>query len=136
MAIDELNNDNFDHGPLGFFGGGSTRCAPIGAAPILTRPIPPGTPRWGSAWKKATVDNYLSAISVGCESSSYSNRNNFLDLDPTYTDRLGLPFMRITFDFPVNDLRYTQYGTANVEEIVRNMVAYHIMASPEPCHWS
>jgi hypothetical protein len=29
----------------------------------LTRPIPPGTPRWGAAWKKATVDNDLSAIS-------------------------------------------------------------------------
>ena len=29
----------------------------------LTRPIPPGTPRWGAAWKKATVDNYVSAIS-------------------------------------------------------------------------
>src|SRR6202165_6010218 len=29
----------------------------------LTRLIPPGTPRWGAAWKKATVDNCLSAIS-------------------------------------------------------------------------
>jgi len=24
---------------------------------------PPGTPRWGAAWKMATVDNYVSAIS-------------------------------------------------------------------------
>ena len=136
MAIDELNNDNFDHGPLGFFGGGSTRCAPIGAAPILTRPIPPGTPRWGAGWKKATVDNYLSAISVGCESSSYSNRNNFLDLDPTYTDRLGRPLMRITFDFPENDLRMSQYVTGKVAEIVRNMGASQIVASPRTGHWS
>lgn len=65
MGIDEYNNDNFDHSGLGFFGGGSIRVTPIGAAPINTRPVPPGTPKWGSAWKKATVANYLSTMSIG-----------------------------------------------------------------------
>lgn len=136
MAIDEFNNDNFDHGGLGFFGGGSTRCAPIGAAPINNRPIPPDTPRWGSAWKKATVENYLSALSVGCEASSYATRDNYLSLDPTYKDRLGRPLMRITFDFPENDLRMAEYVTGKVAEIVKNMGAQLIVASPRKGHWS
>lgn len=44
-GIDEFNNDNFDHAKLGFYGGGSTRMIPIGAAPISYRPVPAGTPR-------------------------------------------------------------------------------------------
>jgi hypothetical protein len=53
MGIDEFNNDNFDHSGLGFVGGGSTRVTPIGAAPIDYRALlPPGTPLWGSEWKK------------------------------------------------------------------------------------
>lgn len=136
MAIDELNNDNFDHGPLGFLGGGSTRCAPIGAEPISKRPTPPGSPTWGSGWKKATRDNYLSNLSVGCEASSYADRGNFLDLDPTYKDRFGRPLMRITFDFPDNDVRMSAYVTAKVAEIVRAMGARQIVENPRTRPWS
>lgn len=136
MAVDEFNNDNFDHARLGFLGGGSTRCAPIGATPIVQRPIPPGTPRWGSAWKKASVESYLSNMSVGCEASSYSHRNNYLSLDPTYTDRLGRPLLRVTFDFPENDLKMAAYVTARTAEIVRTMGARQVLEQPRTGHWS
>ncbi|MFC0407716.1 GMC family oxidoreductase [Roseomonas elaeocarpi] len=136
MAIDEFNNDNFDHGPLGFLGGGSTRCTPIGAEPISKRPTPPGTPTWGSTWKRVMRDSYLSNLSVGCEASSYASRDNFLDLDPTYKDRLGRPLMRITFNFPENDVRMSAYCTGKVAEIVRNMGAHTIVQNPRTRPWS
>src|SRR3954471_14069429 len=53
MAVDEFNNDNCDHTGLGFIGGGFIKSVSSGARPIETRPVPSGTPRWGSAWKKA-----------------------------------------------------------------------------------
>ena len=136
MALDELNNDNADHGPLGFLGGGSTRCVPVGAAPINARPVPPGTPKWGSAWKKATVDHYLSTMGINCEASSYANRENFLDLDPTYTDRLGRPLMRITFDFPDNDVRMSAYVTGKLVEIMKAMGAETIMPQASVRSWN
>lgn len=136
MGIDEFNNDNFDHTGLGFFGGGSTRVTPIGAAPIGNRPIPPGTPRWGSEWKKETVKNYLSTMSIGCEASSYATRNNYLSLDPTYKDRLGRPLLRVTFDFPQNDLKMAQYVTDKVEEIAKAMSPRQIVKSPAKGPWN
>ncbi len=136
MGIDEFNNDNFDHSGLGFFGGGSIRVTPIGAAPISYRPVPPGTPAWGKEWKKATVKNYLSAMSIGCEASSYATRNNYLSLDPTYTDRFGRPLLRITFDFPENDLKMAQYCTSKVADIARHMGPRQIVENPMKGHWN
>ena len=37
-----------------------------------------------------------------------SDRHNYLDLDPTYTDAYGLPLLRMTFDWHDNDPRRTQ----------------------------
>lgn len=136
MAIDDLNNDNFDHGGLGFFGGGSVRCIPVGATPIAQRPVPPGTPRWGSAWKRATVKYYQANLNVSAESSSYSSPANHLDLDPTYTDRLGRPLLRITFDFPENDRRMSRYVTARAAEIGRAMGASQVVETVRDGHWS
>ncbi len=135
MGIDEFNNDNFDHSGLGFFGGGSVRVTPIGAAPINSRPVPPGTPRWGSDWKKQTVRSYLSTMSIGCEASSYATRGNYLSLDPTYKDRLGRPLLRITFDFPENDVKMAGYCTAKVGEIARTMGARQIVEQPRHRPW-
>lgn len=136
MGIDEFNNDNFDHSGLGFVGGGSTRVTPIGSAPIASRPVPPGTPRWGSAWKKATVDHYLTTTSIGCEASSYPQRTNYLSLDPNYNDPHGRPLLRITFDFPDNDMRMAQYVTDKVAEIAKVMNPEQIQKQPRKGPWS
>jgi len=136
MGIDEYNNDNFDHSGLGFFGGGSIRVTPIGAAPIGYRPVPPGTPKWGKEWKQATVKNYLSSMSIGCEASSYTIRTNYLSLDPTYKDPLGRPLLRVTFDFPQNDLKMAQYCTDKVGEIAKAMNPRQYVESPTKGHWN
>lgn len=136
MGIDEFNNDNFDHSGLGFFGGGSIRVTPIGAAPINSRPVPPGTPKWGSEWKHATKKHYLSTMSIGCEASSYTTRTNYLSLDPNYKDPLGRPLLRITFDFAQNDLRMAQYCTDKVAEIAKAMNPAQMVKSPRTGHWN
>src|SRR5579862_9601618 len=76
MCIDEFNGDNFDHGPLGFVGGGYLGQVQTGGRPIETTPIPSGTPKWGAQWKKAVADNYLSTLKGGSiHSSFYSYRD-------------------------------------------------------------
>ncbi len=67
--------------------------------------MPPGTPRWGSAWKKAAVDNVPARAAIGMSGSNYANRNNYLDLDPTYRDQLGRPLLRLTYNFVENDYK-------------------------------
>ena len=135
MGIDDFNNDNFDHSGLGFMGGGSTRVTPIGAAPIDSRPVPPGTPTWGTKWKQATVKNYLSTMSIGCEASSYAVRTNYLSLDPNYSDPHGRPLLRITFDFPDNDRRMAKYCIGKVAEIAKSMNPREMVVKSQQGHW-
>ena len=63
--IDDFNGDNFDHGGLGFFGGAWISAGTTNGRPILTRPVPPGTPRWGREWKQATAKWYSHAFNIG-----------------------------------------------------------------------
>src|SRR5258706_14833128 len=51
-AIDEFNNDNFDHTGLGFLGGGCISANIFNGRPIGTRRTPPRTPQWGTSRKK------------------------------------------------------------------------------------
>ncbi|RUZ63902.1 GMC family oxidoreductase, partial [Mesorhizobium sp. M7A.F.Ca.US.007.01.1.1] len=66
QTIDDYNGDAFDHGALDFVGGAGINCIPTNGRPIGTRPTLPGTPKWGSAWKKATVEGYKSTLGYSC----------------------------------------------------------------------
>ncbi len=109
VLIDDFNGDNFDHGGLGFFGGAWIQAGPTNGRPILTRPVPPGTPRWGTEWKTATAKWYNHAFSIGASGCNYAHRENFLDLDPTYRDALGRPLIRMSYNFHDNDYKLANY---------------------------
>ena len=121
MCVDEFNGDNFDHGPLGFVGGGYLGAVQTNGRPIENARVPKGTPQWGAAWKQAVAKNYLSNYQSVSHGSCYSYRGAYLDLDPTYTDRFGRKLMRLTFDFHDNEIKMSRYITDRLAEIVRQM---------------
>jgi gluconate 2-dehydrogenase alpha chain len=120
-GIDDFNGDAFDHSALDFVGGANISCGTSNGRPIGNRPTPPGTPRWGAQWKKATAETYQNFTAIGAQGSSYPARGNYLDLDPTYKDRHGRPLLRITFDFPDNDLRMSRYLADQLAKIGKAM---------------
>jgi gluconate 2-dehydrogenase alpha chain len=119
QVVDDFNGDSFDHSGLNFVGGAGINTGPTGGRPIQNRPVPPGIPRWGAQWKQATKRNYLRFFSMGSQGSSYATYANHLDLDPTYKDRFGQPLLRMTFDFPDNDIRMSNYVTDRMEDIAK-----------------
>lgn len=135
QSVDDFNGDAFDHGPLDFVGGAGINCIPSSGRPIEYRPVPPGTPRWGREWKKATVDNYKSTLTFGGQGSSYPIAANHLDLDPTYKDRFGRPLMRMTFDFPDNDVRMARWTSGKMEEIAKALGGEQYVISPRRKSW-
>jgi len=135
MCIDEFNGDNFDHGPHGFVGGGYMGAVQTNGRPILGTRVPPGTPTWGAAWKKAIAQNYLSSYGTATHGSCYSYRDVFLDLDPTYKDAHGRPLMRITFDFHQNELKMSQFLTDRVAEVTQKMGPRQIVKKPRTGHY-
>ncbi len=128
--IDDLDGDNFDHAGLGFIGGGWIGAASSGARPIDTNPVPSGTPRWGSDWKKAVSRYYNRSFGITCHGSCQSYRTNCLDLDPTYRDAYGLPLLRMTFDFHDNEYKMSDHMTRKAVEIAKAAGAAKINANP------
>ena len=94
----------------GQFSGGSVQ----DYLPIMTfGRVPPGAAgrNWGSAWKKAAI-NYWDRIGpgVGMSMDTYPYRQNYMDLDPTYTDKWGDPLLRFTMDYTEYEQRQFAYA--------------------------
>ena len=63
--------------------------------------IPPGEveAEWGAEWKKAALEWHDRVASISTEAEHMAYRQNYLDLDPTYTDKYGDPLARMTLDW-------------------------------------
>ena len=83
--------------------------------------MPPGTPRWGGDWKKATAKWYNHAFSIGASGCNYAHRENFLDLDPNYKDALGRPLIRMSFNFHDNDYKLANYTSGVLGRLAKAM---------------
>ncbi|HWB86017.1 MAG TPA: GMC family oxidoreductase [Bryobacteraceae bacterium] len=88
--------------------------------------IPPGTaPRnWGSQWKKAALEYHDRMTGVGgFEMDHLAYKHNFLDLDPTYTDKWGDPLLRLTIDWTEHEQRQREFaskvGAKLAQEVAR-----------------
>jgi gluconate 2-dehydrogenase alpha chain len=123
-------SDNFDHGPLGFLGGAYVGEVVSHGRPIEFHPTPPGTPPWGSKWKQAVARHYNHTTSLNIHGSSVAMAQNYLDLDPTYKDAWGQPLLRMTFDFPDNDIKMSAYITNKAVEIAKAMGAQQVVGAP------
>ncbi|HTV94689.1 MAG TPA: GMC family oxidoreductase [Steroidobacteraceae bacterium] len=128
--INDFAGDNFDHSALGFIGGAYIGAVNTNGRPIQYHPVPPGTPAWGKGWKEAVLRHYNHTVMLVLHGSSVSQRQNYLDLDPTYRDAWGQPLLRMTFDFPENDLKMARYVTAKGVEIGKAMGAKQVVGSP------
>jgi gluconate 2-dehydrogenase alpha chain len=123
QAIEEFNADNFDHGPLGFIGGGVIWGRQTGNGPVRGIPLPSGSPTWGSGWKKAVKDNYPHTGRIESQLTNMAYRGCYLDLDPTYKDAYGQPLLRMTLNWQENDLVMSEYVGAKLMEIGKAMGA-------------
>jgi gluconate 2-dehydrogenase alpha chain len=129
-VIADFASDNFDHAKLGFLGGAYIGEIITHGRPIEFHPTPPGTPAWGSEWKKAVKRHYNHTTVVSTHGSSIAWRGNYLDLDPTYKDAWGQPLLRMTFDFPENDVKMSAFVTDRATEIAKAMGGKQVSGGP------
>ena len=110
VVIDDFNGENFDHGGLGFFGGGYIAGNTAGAPPIAGRTVPHGTPEWGSRMEARDREvvpprRPLQHARLGLRATA----KIIMDLDPTYKDALGRPLIRLTYNPPDNEFKMSAY---------------------------
>jgi len=131
-VMDDLNGDNFDHKGLGFIRGATIQ-AGNGTLPIASSSsIPPNVPGWGSAYKRWLHENAQSVGSVLAQQETLPYETNYIDLDPTKKDPLGVPVVRLTYDFGVNEKRAGAYMANKMTEILKAMGAVQTWPSFPP----
>jgi gluconate 2-dehydrogenase alpha chain len=120
-VICDFQGDNFDHGGLGFIGGALLVQIAMGHGPVTFQPTPPGTPGWGSEWKKSLAHYYTRTIQVLGLHDHLSYRGNYLSLDTNYRDAFGNPLLRLTYDYGPNELAMSKYLVGLGEKIAKAM---------------
>jgi len=121
-TMDDFNtNWEFDRAPHGFIGGYTIGAGFNTSLPIGNRPVPRGTPPWGTEWKRATAKYYQTAMNVGGSGSVMANRYNCYDLDPTYKNAFGQPLMRMTFDYKENEHKMGRHAAQMINAIAKSM---------------
>ncbi|PTL39943.1 GMC family oxidoreductase [Alkalicoccus saliphilus] len=125
-AFDDYNGDNFDHSDLDFLHGGEIAITQTGRRPINSNPVPDGTASWGSEFKEQSLKYFNRSLNLRLQGSSLPSQNNYLDLDPTYTDRYGDPLLRMTYDFTDQDRNMAQYCGQVLGEMLEEMGADHV----------
>ena len=103
LHVEEYGDREFDHTGLGFIGGGQMdgRCAykPIQMVGFASD-YPRLQRRWGSDWKSFVMQNVDSIGRIGSSMDTTIYEEDRLDLDPTNTDVLGFPRLRVTLRRP------------------------------------
>ncbi|MHC1479377.1 GMC family oxidoreductase [Frateuria aurantia] len=128
QAIDDVNGDNIDHSDLDFIGGGVIAHHRTGGRPIRQVALPPGTPQWGSAWKRGYRAGYQHNMSLASQGGCMSYKDVYLDLDPHYRDAFGQPLLRMTFNWKPNEIRLSQFLNQTQLKIAKEIKTEAIVA--------
>lgn len=119
-VISNFGTGNVDTAALGFIGGAKIYSSQPTGTPMAA-PVKKGAPTWGSGWKKGLKESYGHSMGVKLEGSNMATRGNYLDLDPVYKDRFGMPLLRVTYDYVQNDLRMLQFMKEKMEAITKHL---------------
>lgn len=86
---------------------------------------------WGMQWKENLRRNWDSFAGFTIQGESLPYEDQFMDLDPNYTDVYGRPLLRLTFDFHENDYNLYRFIAARCKEIMQVMNPTRMVESPE-----
>ena len=134
-TIDDFNADNFDQGGLGFIRGaqisvgtGNLQGGPIS---LTTVAPPPGTPRWGAAYRDFLAKYFTRHTAMVAQTENLPYADQTIDLDPDTHDAWGLPAPRMTYDWRrPNEQARVAFMQNKMEEIGRTMGASVVWRQP------
>lgn len=121
QVIDDFNGNQIDNAKLGYLGGSVLWARQPGGGPVRGISLPPGTPKWGSTWKKAAQNHFRHQFYWEVQGANMAYQDCYLDLDPTYKDAFGRPMLRMTFDWKANEIKANQYMVGKLEEMARSL---------------
>jgi choline dehydrogenase-like flavoprotein len=137
FAVSRIFHDFYelDVQKLGFYGGGGVD-ARFDMTPInfVVQGLPPGTPMWGPGFKKTLHTNFTRTMQIFFHGTSVPVETNAFSLDDEVKDAWGLPALRMTYRDHDNDLKYMQWMTERVMELLDASGAnqkWHVPVGPQ-----
>jgi gluconate 2-dehydrogenase alpha chain len=87
--------------------------------------MPPGTSKsnWGSEWKAASLRWRDRVTQLNMYGEHLAYRQNYMDLDPTYTDKFGDPLLRFTLDWTEHEHKQREFAHKLAAKIAPEMGA-------------
>lgn len=77
---------------------------------------------WGSEWKKTAVSQFDHVASFASfEMDHLAYKQNFVDLDPTYSDKWGDPLLRLTLNWTEHEARQQAFARKMSDRIARQI---------------
>ncbi len=137
IAVNDFDADVFDHSELDFLRGGSLYTVCYGFRPMANFGVLPASVKssWGSEWKKAGLHYYDRTGRLSFYGEHLAYRGNYMDLDPTYTDRYGDPLLRFTLDWRDNERHMAAFMSRKATEIAKEMGATEVTPFPGLKHY-
>lgn len=135
-SIDDFNADNFDHAGLGFIRGAQISIGPValegGPIGAVTMNPPPGTPRWGAAYRDFFAKYYARHAAIAAQIEDLPYPHQTIDLDPNVRDQWGLPAPRVTYDSRrPNERARTEFMARKMEEMGHATSASIVWRAPD-----
>jgi gluconate 2-dehydrogenase alpha chain len=134
--FDGGNGLSGDNGLLRF---GMMNCGGGGELPIGSfGALPPGAAKanWGAEWKAASLQWSDRVSSLGVVAEHLPYRHNFMDLDPTYTDKFGDPLLRFTLDWTEHENKQRDFAYDLAAKIAPVMGAKIDPTRPKPARYN
>ncbi len=134
VDIYDLMDDNFDHTGLGFIGGSQIGAGgyPGGGPGNITFAGGVSSASMGGTFKATQKDKYLQTkTNLGATpfAPDLPTTDNYVDLDPHYTDLYGDPLARLTYDWTPNTYIGATYLANKVKDIFTKMGASNVTVS-------
>ena len=126
FGIDDFDGGNGFDAARGLLRGGTMRVQSSGEGPLQGfGRIPPDETKaqWGSEWKKASLKWHDKSTQIAFEGGHFPYRQNYMDLDPTYTDASGDPLIRLTLDWTDHERAQANMAIRVSTELARRMGA-------------
>jgi gluconate 2-dehydrogenase alpha chain len=132
LRVSDLDGDLIDHTHLPFLRGGSFAVVHIVDGPIANFGVLPPSVKacWGSDWKKAGLYYYDRTARLVFSGEHLAYKGNYMDLDPTYKDRVGDPLLRLTLDWRDNERKMSEFAAEKAVEMARAMGAKETISFP------
>ncbi|HWE50670.1 MAG TPA: GMC family oxidoreductase [Bryobacteraceae bacterium] len=124
MMIADFDGDHALNGSESIVRGGTISVGTSGNRPIASfgsYPAGASKSNWGSEWKAASLEWRDRTSGVGFTGEHLAYRQNFMDLDPQYTDKMGDPLLRFTLDWTEHEHQQRLYATGVQVKIAKAM---------------